>query len=85
MGELGTPVNANNDAAEAKGAGGSGRNKDEVALELMKFIAVNTGYGKSGQASAGFSAKAVTRSPEELADDLLNLYKRCRKTVSQDV
>ena len=29
-----------------------GRSKDEVALELMKFIAVTTGYGKAPQASA---------------------------------
>ena len=62
MAELGPPTNNAADT-EAKGAAGAGRNKDEVALELMKFIAVNTGYGKSGQASAGFSAKAVTRSP----------------------
>ena len=29
------------------------RNTDEVALEMMKFIAVTTGYGKGGGA-AGF-------------------------------
>ena len=71
------------------GIGGGGTNAInrmvEAGVKGVEFIAVNTGYGKSGQASAGFSAKAVTRSPEELADDLLNLYKRCRKTVSQDV
>jgi hypothetical protein len=56
-----------------------------VALDLMKFIAVNAGYGKSGQASAGFSAKAGTRSPEELAEDLLSLFDRCRKVVNKEV
>jgi hypothetical protein len=28
--------------------------KDEVALELMKFIAVTTGYGKVASSDAGF-------------------------------
>jgi hypothetical protein len=41
---------------------GAGRSKDEVALDLMKFIAVSTGYGKSTQSSTGFSAKPTTRS-----------------------
>ena len=85
MAELGTPTNNASDAAEAKGAPGAGRTKDDVALDLMKFIAVSSGYGKSGQASAGFSAKTGTRSPEELAEDLLSLFDRCRKAVNQEV
>ena len=68
-----------------KAAPAADARKDDVALELMKFIAVNAGYGKSGQTSAGFSAKAGTRSPEELAEDLLNLFDRCRKVVNKDV
>ena len=84
MAELGTPTNDAGGAADAKGAPGAGRSKDDVALDLMKFIAVNTGYGKSGQATAGFSAKTGTRSPDELADDLLNLFERCRKAVNQE-
>jgi hypothetical protein len=85
MAELGAPNNEAGGAADAKGAPGGGRSKDDVALDLMKFIAVNTGYGKSGQATAGFSAKAGTRSPEELADDLLNLFDRCRQAVNKEV
>ena len=85
MAELGTPTNNAVDAAEAKGGPGGGRSKDDVALDLMKFIAVNTGYGKSGQAAAGFSAKAGTRSPDELAEELLSLFDRCRKVVNKEV
>ena len=85
MAELGPPTSNAGDAAEAKGAPAGGRSKDDVALDLMKFIAVSTGYGKSGQATAGFSAKAGTRSPEELAEDLLTLFDRCRKVVSKEV
>ncbi|HEX4232195.1 MAG TPA: hypothetical protein VHZ07_26245 [Bryobacteraceae bacterium] len=54
-------------------------NPDEVALELMKFIAVTTGYGK-GPSAAGFAGK-VPRSSEEYADALLELFERCRATV----
>ncbi len=58
------------------------QNPDEVALELMKFIAITTGYGK-GTPTAGFGGKAP-RSSEEYADSLLELFERCRKTVRKD-
>ncbi|MGA2182095.1 MAG: hypothetical protein ABSH47_03635 [Bryobacteraceae bacterium] len=57
------------------------RSQDEVALELMKFIAVTTGYGK-GTGAAGFGGKA-TRSAEEYADSLLQLFERCREVVKK--
>ena len=47
------------------------RSQDEVALELMKFIVVTTGYGRGGTApAAGFSGKPVARTPEEYAEVL---------------
>ena len=58
-------------------------NKDEVALELMKFIAVTTGYGKGGGSGAGFGGKTA-KSSEEYADSLLELFERCRKVVGND-
>lgn len=63
---------------------GPNRSKDEVALDLMKFIAVATGYGKASQSSTGFSAKPVTRSAEEHAEALLELFERCRKVVGKE-
>ena len=57
------------------------RGKDEVALELMKFIAVSTGYGKTSQSGAGFSGKPNARTPEEHVEALLELYGRCKKAV----
>ncbi len=59
-------------------------NRDEVALELMKFIAVSTGYGK-GVPSAGFGGKTGARSPEEYAESLLELFHRCRAAVAKPV
>ena len=55
------------------------RSKDELALELMKFISVTTGIGKSAPA-AGFTGKAP-RSPDEHAEALIQLFERCRKVM----
>lgn len=63
----------------------AGRGKDEIALELMKFIAVTTGYGKSPQNSAGFSGKPVSRSVDEQTDALFDLFDRCRKAVNKEI
>ena len=60
-----------------------GRSSDEVALELMKFIAVTTGYGKGTTSSAGFSGKP-TKSSEEYADALMQLFERCRTLVTKE-
>ena len=61
---------------------GGARSKDEVALELMKFIAVTTGYGRA-QSGAGFSGKPAARTPEEHAESLIELFGRCRKVVGE--
>jgi hypothetical protein len=68
------------DSSERVKSGG----KDEVALELMKFITLQTGYGRTAHGSAGFSGKPGTRSPEEHADGLLELFRRCRKVVAEE-
>jgi hypothetical protein len=66
--------------AEAKTTG----NKDEVALEMMKFIAVTTGYGK-GSTGAGFEKGRQSRTPEEYAESLMELFERCRTVVHKPV
>lgn len=60
----------------------AGKSSDEVALELMKFIASETGYGKS-QGSVGFAGKNA-KSADEQVDALLSLFDRCRKAVHRD-
>ena len=79
MAETGTPTGNNTPEAATPPPGG--RSKDEVALEMMKFIAVTTGYGKSAGGGAGFSGKPSTRTPEEQADALIELFQRCKKLV----
>jgi len=69
-------------AEESGNGSGAGRTTNEVALEMMKFIAVTTGYGKGG-AAAGFTGKAA-RTPEEYAEALLQLFDRCRQVIDQE-
>jgi hypothetical protein len=59
---------------------GSRRNED-IALDLMKFIAMTTGYGKSSGAGVGFQGGSGADKPEEYAAHLLELYSRCRQAV----
>jgi hypothetical protein len=55
--------------------------KDEVALELMRFIAVTTGIGKTSS-GAGFAGKPP-KTTEEQVDALIQLYERCREAVNK--
>jgi hypothetical protein len=64
-------------------APGPARSKDEIALELTKFIASATGYGKPTQTGAGFSSKPASRTAEEHAEALLSLFERCRQAVNK--
>ena len=85
MAELEPVTNKSQESAEAAGAGsgGGGRSHDDVALDLMKFIAVTTGYGKATSGATGFSGKPASRSAEEHAEALLQLFDRCRKIVRE--
>lgn len=57
------------------------RRDEDVALDLMKFIAMSTGYGKSAGVTPGFQGGSSKGGPEEHADQLLSLYSRCLETV----
>ena len=59
-----------------------GATNNEVALEMMKFIAVTTGYGKGVTSATGFSGKP-SKTPEEYAEALLQLFEKCRDTVAK--
>lgn len=58
---------------------GSRRNED-IALDMMKFIAMTTGYGKTGGAAVGFQGASASK-PEDYAAHLLELYGRCLSAV----
>ena len=58
---------------------GSRRNED-IALDMMKFIALTTGFGKTGAPGAGFQGGTVSKA-EDYAEHLLQLYGRCLQAV----
>jgi hypothetical protein len=59
---------------------GSRRNED-IALDMMKFIALTTGFGKTGAPGAGFQGGTVAKA-EDYAAHLLELYGRCLDAVT---
>lgn len=61
-------------------AGGARRNED-IALDMMKFIALTTGYGRTAGGGAGFGTAAAASKPEEYAQHLLELYGKCLNAV----
>jgi hypothetical protein len=59
---------------------GSRRNED-IALDLMKFVAMTTGYGRTTSSGVGFQGTGSASKPDEYAAQLLELYGRCRAVV----
>jgi hypothetical protein len=58
---------------------GARRNED-IALDLLKFVAGVTNAGRSTAPSTGFTANSGPK-PEEHVTELLALYTRCLKAV----
>ncbi len=59
------------------------RRDEEIALDLMKFIAVTTAYGKTGSPGAGFQGDTVSKA-EDYARHLLDLYGQCLAAVRSE-
>ncbi len=56
------------------------RRNEDIALDLMKFIAVTTSYGKTS-GGLGFQGSGEGSKPEDYAAHLLELYGKCLKAV----
>jgi hypothetical protein len=61
---------------------GSRRNED-IALDLMKFVAMTTGYGKTTSSGVGFQGSGAAAKPEDYAAHLLELYGKCVAAVEK--
>jgi hypothetical protein len=61
---------------------GSRRNED-IALDLMKFVAMTTGYGRTSSSGVGFQGSGAASKPEDYANHLLELYGRCLEAVQR--
>jgi hypothetical protein len=62
-------------------AGQGIRRNEDIALDLMKFVAGVSGVGRPAVPSTGFSGTPAPK-PEENVDHLLELYRRCLKAVA---
>ena len=60
---------------------GSARRNEDIALDLMKFVAMTTGYGRTTSSGVGFQGTGSAAKPEEYAAHLLELYGKCRAAV----
>lgn len=69
---------------ETPGTGpGAGRRNEDIALDLMKFVAMTTGYGRTTSSGVGFQGTGSAAKPEEYAERLLELYGRCLTAVAR--
>ena len=61
------------------------RRNEDIALDLMKFIAMTTGYGRTsgGSGGVGFQGGVAAAKPEEFAAHLLELYSKCLNAVAK--
>ncbi len=57
------------------------RRDEDIALDMMKFIAMTTSYGRTTSSGVGFQGGGAAAKPEEYAGHLLELYGRCLKAV----
>jgi len=67
--------------APATGSGSQRRNED-IALDLMKFVAMTTGYGRTSSSGVGFQGTGAAAKPEDYAAHLLELYGKCLHAVA---
>ncbi len=68
---------------EAAGTGsGAGRRNEDIALDLMKFVAMTTGYGRTASTGVGFQGTGSAAKPEDYAERLLELYGKCLHAVT---
>lgn len=61
-------------------AGLGARRNEDIALDLLKFVAGTTGVGRPAAGSTGF-AGAGSGKPDEHVTHLLELYTRCLRAV----
>ena len=60
--------------------GTGARRNEDIALDLLKFVAGTAGVGRPGAPSTGFVAGSAPK-PEDQVTTLLELYARCLRAV----
>ena len=67
---------------EAPSVGVGSRRNEDIALDLMKFVALTTGYGRTSSSGVGFQGSGAAAKPEDYAAHLLELYGKCLHAVA---
>jgi len=62
----------------------SARRTEDIALDLLKFVASQAHVGTKAAGGTGFGVTATSK-PEDQVAELLELYTRCRKAVESPV
>jgi hypothetical protein len=65
---------------QAPVSGNGARRNEDIALDLLKFVAATAGVGRTGATSTGFGA-AGSSKPDDQVTQLLELYGRCLRAV----
>jgi hypothetical protein len=68
---------------EVSGTTAGSRRNEDIALDLMKFVAMTTGYGRTTSTGVGFQGSGAASKPEEYAGHLLELYGKCLQAVAK--
>jgi hypothetical protein len=56
------------------------RRTEDIALDLLKFVASHTNLGNKGASATGFGPPSAPK-PEDQVTQLFELYTRCRVAV----
>jgi hypothetical protein len=65
---------------ESSNATTSPRRSEDIALDLLKFVAAHTNLSTKGTSSTGFGLPSAPK-PEDQLTQLFDLYTRCRLAV----
>jgi hypothetical protein len=63
---------------------GGARRTEDIALDLLKFVASQANVGAKAVGATGFGATATAKSDDQVTH-LLELYARCRQAVEAPV
>ncbi len=61
------------------------RRSEDIALDLLKFVAAHANLGKAAAVSTTGFAPAPSVKPEDQVAQVLELYARCREAVEAPV
>ena len=65
-------------------ASSTARRSEDIALDLLKFVASHANVGQKSAGGTGFGIPSTSK-PEDQVANLLELYSRCREAVEAPI